>query len=500
MSAHARSKSTNLRVSLYRHVYGEAAKETNRYDEIKNALYFGDGSYCKANAKFFAIPKKGGGGPLYIIRHEDVGRLPTNVPLLSVHKGSCWDFDFNPFMDNMIATASDDSKVAITTFPMEGLKESILEATVVLEGHNKKSTNCVFHPTANGILATGGFDRAVKIWNIESAANVFTYDQFEDTLFSLEWNHDGSLLGSSSKDKKIRMFDPRQLDKAQSTVAFDGTQTSKIFWVPKFGWIGATGFSKSAKRQVKLFDLRKSTEPILSNDIDQSAGVLLPHWDNDNGILFLAAKGEGNINYYELENDEKMMHNLSAYRSTVPQKGGGWLPKKCMDVWKCEIDRFLKLTESSVIPVSFIVPRKAGTEVFQKDIFPDAYAGEPALSASDWLAGQNKDPILTSMDPKNNGKDGKRNSAPSAIKLNKALGQADLAHENERLKKENDDLRERVRDLEKQLGITTTEASRDDSREERDTPYTDEAAEVSHEQPSQEQPTNEYPNETDEKE
>ncbi|ETO31193.1 hypothetical protein RFI_05927 [Reticulomyxa filosa] len=131
-------KPKQRRSSSYRHIFGEQAKDTNRYDEIKNPLTTGEGSYCKANTKFFAVAKKGGGGPLYVIRHEDVGRLPANVPLLSVHKGTCWDFDFHPFIENMIATVSDDCKVAVTKFPMEGLKESVSKQTQQYQKKKKK--------------------------------------------------------------------------------------------------------------------------------------------------------------------------------------------------------------------------------------------------------------------------------------------------------------------------------------------------------------------------
>ena len=35
--------------------------------------------------------------------------------------------------------------------------------------------------------------------------------------------------------------------------------------------------------------------------------------------------------------------------------------------------------------------------MFQDDIFPPTFAGNPALSADDWISGQNKDPLLVSF-------------------------------------------------------------------------------------------------------
>merc|ERR1739842_170823 len=75
------------------------------------------------------------------------------------------------------------------------------------------------------------------------------------------------------------------------------------------------------------------------------------------------------------------------------------LAKRACDVWKCEVNRFFKLTKTSIIPVSFVVPRKSGADVFQEDIYPDTYAGKPALTADEWLKGANKEPITMSMDP-----------------------------------------------------------------------------------------------------
>lgn len=44
------------------------------------------------------------------------------------------------------------------------------------------------------------------------------------------------------------------------------------------------------------------------------------------------------------------------------------------------------------------VPRKS--DLFQKDIFPDTYAGVPGLEAAAWLGGENAEPQTMSLNPK----------------------------------------------------------------------------------------------------
>jgi len=442
------------RQGKFRHIYGDPAKPERQFLEIKNPLTSGEGSYVAANARFFAVSKSGGGGPVYIRKLDDYGRFAPNTPMISVSNGKTWDMDFHPFIPNMIATASDDTKAYVTQFPMGGLTENITDPTVTLQGHGKKVQLAKFNPSANSILATGSFDRSVRVWNIETSSCVSTFDQFSDNVYSMEWNQNGSLLACTGKDKKLRIFDPRQTEEAQCVSAFDGAKSSKVFWVPRFNWVGGTGTNKGAKRQLRLWDMRKlDDKPIFSNNLDQASSTLMPHFDNDNGVLYLFGKGEGSVSYFELVNDDKKVWTLGVFRKPEPQKGGGWVPKKGLDVWKCEVQRFLKLTTKSIIPISFIVPRKAGADVFQDDIFPDCLAGKPALSASEWESGENKDPVRMSMDPSTR----KDNDDDDNTGFQKKATYQELLQENEQLKK-------RVQELESKLGIN----SNDDEQKEDD--------------------------------
>ena len=81
------------------------------------------------------------------------------------------------------------------------------------------------------------------------------------------------------------------------------------------------------------------------------------------------------------------------------------MPRRGVDPSKCEIGRILKLTNNGTVePLSFIVPRKS--DLFQEDLFPPCQAGKPAHNAESFFAGNNKKPILMSMDPKDRKQEG----------------------------------------------------------------------------------------------
>eukprot|EP01083_Nonionella_stella_P034517 94459_1 len=386
--------------SKFRHIYGDAAKGKNQYADIRNALTSGESQYIKANGKFFAYGKTAGGAPVYIRALSEVGRTKAGAKYVSTHKGRLTDFDFHPFIETMIATGADDCKVNITQFPSEGLTENINKARVELKGHRKKISMVKFNTSANNIIASASYDRTVKVFNIENSACISSYDQFGDNIYSIAWNKDGSLLGTTCKDKVVRVYDPRKPDEAMTIPgAFGGIKATKCYFVNSFNWIGSTGFSKSAKRENKVWDLRNIEKPIYNQGIDAAASVLIPHVDDDLNILFLAGKGDNSVSYYELRSDDKMIHYLSVYRDGTPQKGGGWVFKRGLNVMKCEVQRFLKLTKDAVVPISFIVPRKSGGDVFQEDIYPPCASNKPGVSADDWTSGNNAPPKTMSMDP-----------------------------------------------------------------------------------------------------
>jgi coronin-1B/1C/6 len=167
--------------------------------------------------------------------------------------------------------------------------------------------------------------------------------------------------------------------------------------------IATTGFSKMSDRQAGVWDVG-SLSSVKNLNVDQSSGVLMPFW-SDNNLLFLAGKGDGNIRYYEWESDS--LYALSEHKSTDPQRGMCFLPRRALAVSECEIARAFKVYGSVIEPIAFIVPRKADS--FQSDIFPPAPSSEPSLSASEFFAGKDAPRNVVSLDT------GKSTPAPEAV-------------------------------------------------------------------------------------
>ncbi len=116
------------------------------------------------------------------------------------HTGQILDLKWNPFNDNIIASASDDCsvsnkhrgrflsvalhlkmifecllihsfstkkffcslKIRIWEIPTEGLTSNLNESIVELQGHMRKVLQVEWHPTASNVLISIGFDQSVS--------------------------------------------------------------------------------------------------------------------------------------------------------------------------------------------------------------------------------------------------------------------------------------------------------------------------------------------------
>lgn len=381
-------------------MFGDPAKPEKQFLDVR-AQANGDANHVYSNGKFMAFVATGSGGPVVIHPLDKPGRLPANPAKLLVHKGDVLDMDFSPFINNLIATCGEDAHIKVSSFPEGGLTENVTQAQVSLEGHERKTNYVHWHPTANNVLASSSYDNTIRVWDVSTGQEVLKYEDFQDNVQSFEWNEDGSQIVASSKDLNLRVFDPRDQKSVLKTPGFSGPKTSRVLWCNNLGKVAGVGFGKASERQYALWDPKNFSKPLTQVELDKQAGIMIPYFDPDNSILYFGSKGGSNIAYYEVTATEPYVHFLSEFRDNQSQRGLGWVPKRFLDVSKCEIALCLRLMRDSIVPVSFQVPRKS--ELFQKDIFPDCYAGVPSGEGKEYFAGANPAPKKMSLDPKQRG-------------------------------------------------------------------------------------------------
>lgn len=401
------------------------------YDNIKLSGSAFDSNFIKVNPKYIAVAwASAGGGSFAVIPMAKTGRLAPDFPLFNGHSQPVNDLDFNPFNDNIIASSAEDCLVLVWQIP-EDIKTTQTTPAAKLSGHQKKSGIVLWHPTASNVLASTSADQTVKIWDVETSQCKFDIGDHGDQVQSITWNYDGSMCATTCKDKMGRLIDPRSQAVVATTEVHYGAKGSRITWLGSKERIFTNGFSKTSEREFKLWDPRNLSEPLATNSIDNAAGMLMPFYDEDTGVMYLAGKGDGSIKYYEMIDEAPYHYFLSEYKSPTPQKGVALMPKRGCDVKKCEIGRFYKLAGSGstmVVPIEMAVPRKG--DQFQSDIFPDTRAYEPSMTAAEWFSGKNAVPKMASMKPG----EGSASAAASPVAMTMTSPTAALEAENAALK------------------------------------------------------------------
>ncbi|KAM9834402.1 coronin-2A-like isoform X2 [Syngnathus typhle] len=338
-------------------------------------------------------------------------RVDPQHPRVCGHRAQVVDVKWNPFDDCCIASCSEDCTVKIWDIPLCGIQRNLTQARKTLIGHSRRVGLIEWHPTAENLLLSSAYDYKVLLWDVSQDGAVLrrpvrvvmapVYHRFpsEMLLLSVSFNREGNRLAVASKDRRVRVLDPRT-GKTLQVSCNKSHRANKVMYMGGLKMLLSTGCSPWNHRQLVLWDPDDLSEPLYEEDLDGSAGVLFPFFDPDTDMLYLAGKGEGSIRYYELSSEKPYVSFLTEFRSPLPHKGLAVMPKRGLDVNVCEIFRFYRLiaVKGLVEPLSMIVPRKKSA-TFHEDLYPMTAGNQAAVTAQEWLAGINRGPVLMSLHP-----------------------------------------------------------------------------------------------------
>lgn len=238
-----------------------------------------------------------GGGVLAVMKAFEFKRLEADIPLIKGHAGPVVDFEFSPFNDSLLSTASQDGTVKLWQIPEGGITKDVTKADGELN-HGAKVIFGKFHPSADMVIATAAIDTSVKIWDVSKQQCTFTFDGLKTQSNDLAWSPNGSLLATTTKDKLVSVFDPRQGNGSlQSSKAHEGARQQKLTWLGDSERIFTCGFEIN-ERQYAVWDVRNFAAPVIKRRLDEYGSVPFLVFDEEHKIVFVSGKGESSTTMF----------------------------------------------------------------------------------------------------------------------------------------------------------------------------------------------------------
>ncbi|NWS98678.1 CORO7 protein, partial [Mionectes macconnelli] len=339
------------------------------------------GNHVKASCVWIAFNAEAAGVlGIVPLECEDGGK--RTVSQLCCHSDVVTDFDFSPFDQFLLATGSADEMVKVWRLPKSG-QDMPSGAGLTLGPGGGPVDVLQFHPTADGVLASGA-GKGVTVWDVGQQQPLTALDSHGDQLQSLTWKRDGHLLGTSCKDKKLRIFDPRASPAAsQSVPGHENNKDSRLLWMGSSDYLISVGFSQMREREVKLWDTRQFSGAMLTVALDTSPGVTIPLYDADTGLLVLAGKVRSH--------GSGVQGGTGGYRGVLGARGV-W---GCAGVSQMQQDRGCGTSGTPTLSHPF----SQSVQDFHEDLFPDCTGTLPATNAQAWWAGNNQQVGRVSLHP-----------------------------------------------------------------------------------------------------
>ncbi|XP_071617519.1 coronin-7 isoform X1 [Heliangelus exortis] len=385
-----------FKASKFRHTEARLPRREAWIGGIRAGSITSCGNQLKASSSWIAFSAEAAGVlGIVPLECEDGGK--RTVSQLCCHSDVVTDFDFSPFDQLLLATGSADEMVKVWRLPQSS-QDMPSVAGLALGPVGCPVDVLQFHPTGDGVLASGAGE-GVTLWDLGQQQPLTALGSHGDQLQSLSWKPDGRLLGTSCKDKKLRIFDPRASPAAsQSILGHEHNKDSRLLWMGSSDCLISVGFSQMREREVKLWDTRQFSGAMLTVTLDTSPGVAIPLYDPDTGLLVLAGKGENLLYCFEAAPTQPALTQVTQCRTEGSTRGLAAVPRLALDVMACEVLRVLQLSDTAIVPISYVVPRKS-TQEFHEDLFPDCAGTLPATTAQAWWAGDNQQVARVSLHP-----------------------------------------------------------------------------------------------------
>lgn len=151
---------------------------------------------------------------------------------------------------HLLATGGEDLTIKIWDM-------QTLECVKTLEGHQGWLSSITFNlysqtSTEDNILASGGSDCIIRLWDVQSGQTLRTFEGHKQGILAIAFSPNGRLLASSSVDHTIRLWDTHT---GQEIAAWSGHNHATA-WALAFSPDGQMLASGSEDQTIKLWNVK----------------------------------------------------------------------------------------------------------------------------------------------------------------------------------------------------------------------------------------------------
>ena len=204
-------------------------------------------------------------GEIVVVDSSNLVSVSPNQPRIKGHRAASLDLEFSPFSSDLLASSFDDGVVLLYKIPEGGLTDNITQEVQIYNKHSKKVPFVTFNPIASDVICSAAFNGEIHIWNALKGETVCELNA-EDTPTCLAWSPNGVLVGATTKNKLMQVFDPRNNKLIMKHQINEGFQAAKFAWIDNDTFV-TTSWNKAGMKQLKLWDIRKVNEDLTSSEV-----------------------------------------------------------------------------------------------------------------------------------------------------------------------------------------------------------------------------------------
>ncbi|CAJ0578648.1 unnamed protein product, partial [Mesorhabditis spiculigera] len=366
----------------------------------------------QASSSHLAFAFEGEGGKLGILPVDAKGRFGRNeMSIVHAHVEQLDDFGFFPFDASLLTTCARNDSVKLWKIGDTGDGPSLEGRTQPhhLWWHTRVPTRVMSSIGSRRLLHTNSMASSNKDCRVAGLTMV------------------GVLAVACDKGHQAMIWDVRAGPQAINTFATHegiGREGRILFAGDK---LVTSGFTNKRIQEILVFDHGKWDAPIHREGYTATTGVLIPIYDRDTKLLFLAGKGTNRLQISEILTNAKAKGPIVSpvFELTLPEQllGACIGQKSSMNVMEGEVAVFYELHRNGILPIPCIVPRRSYRD-FQPDLFPETRGTKAGCSAEQWKSGNDHQPALISLDPTGGKAPEAQTQAPAAQVPNTAEPEA----------------------------------------------------------------------------